>query len=84
MDKCVQMLDKELWRLGPDGPGDGKKLERGARPRMEKKKPWIEKAREESPGSKGLEESAKEKGLVQDWSEKDGKMMNTGGVENRI
>ncbi|GFV68618.1 hypothetical protein TNCV_2274811 [Trichonephila clavipes] len=22
MDKCVQMLDKELWRLGPDGPGD--------------------------------------------------------------
>ncbi|GFU90642.1 hypothetical protein TNCV_2092391 [Trichonephila clavipes] len=20
MDKCVQMLDKELWRLGPDGP----------------------------------------------------------------
>ncbi|GFX89198.1 hypothetical protein TNCV_20941 [Trichonephila clavipes] len=21
MDKCVQMLDKELWRLGPDGPG---------------------------------------------------------------
>ncbi|GFU63984.1 hypothetical protein TNCV_245621 [Trichonephila clavipes] len=22
MNKCVQMLDKELWRLGPDGPGD--------------------------------------------------------------
>ncbi|GFY04314.1 hypothetical protein TNCV_4414021 [Trichonephila clavipes] len=21
MDKCVQMLDKELWRLGRDGPG---------------------------------------------------------------
>ncbi|GFU79670.1 hypothetical protein TNCV_4485021 [Trichonephila clavipes] len=21
MGKCVQMLDKELWRLGPDGPG---------------------------------------------------------------
>ncbi|GFS92543.1 uncharacterized protein TNCV_1160101 [Trichonephila clavipes] len=21
MDKCVQMLDKELWRLGPDGSG---------------------------------------------------------------
>ncbi|GFX44530.1 hypothetical protein TNCV_4713561 [Trichonephila clavipes] len=21
MDKCVQMLDKELWRLGQDGPG---------------------------------------------------------------
>ncbi|GFX30839.1 hypothetical protein TNCV_4145471 [Trichonephila clavipes] len=20
MDKCVQMLDKELWRLGPDSP----------------------------------------------------------------
>ncbi|GFU82998.1 hypothetical protein TNCV_1058661 [Trichonephila clavipes] len=21
MDKCVQMLDKELWHLGPVGPG---------------------------------------------------------------
>ncbi|GFV63562.1 hypothetical protein TNCV_4389271 [Trichonephila clavipes] len=21
MDKCVQMLDKELWRLSQDGPG---------------------------------------------------------------
>ncbi|GFV33678.1 hypothetical protein TNCV_4567931 [Trichonephila clavipes] len=21
MDKCVQMLDKELWRLDPDDPG---------------------------------------------------------------
>ncbi|GFW70357.1 hypothetical protein TNCV_4914771 [Trichonephila clavipes] len=43
--------------------------------------PWIEKAGEESPGWNGLEESAKEKGLVRDWSEK---MMNAGGVENRI
>ncbi|GFW50852.1 hypothetical protein TNCV_3591341 [Trichonephila clavipes] len=25
MDKCVQMLDKELWRLGPDGSGEEKK-----------------------------------------------------------
>ncbi|GFU63239.1 hypothetical protein TNCV_2656841 [Trichonephila clavipes] len=38
MDKCVQMLDKELWRLGPDGLGD-EKLDRGALPWMEKKKP---------------------------------------------
>ncbi|GFX78237.1 hypothetical protein TNCV_5135841 [Trichonephila clavipes] len=35
MDKCVQMLDKELWRLGPDGPGDER---RGALSWMEEKK----------------------------------------------
>ncbi|GFV05488.1 hypothetical protein TNCV_226991 [Trichonephila clavipes] len=43
--------------------------------------PWMERAREESPGWNGREESAKEKGLVRDWS---GKTMNAGGVENRI
>ncbi|GFW43819.1 hypothetical protein TNCV_2854521 [Trichonephila clavipes] len=43
--------------------------------------PWMEKASEESPGWNGPEESAKEKSLVQDWSEK---TMNAGGVENKI
>ncbi|GFT54365.1 hypothetical protein TNCV_2727021 [Trichonephila clavipes] len=43
--------------------------------------PWMEKAIEDSPGWNGQEESAKEKGLVRDWS---GKTMNAGDVENRI
>ncbi|GFX69253.1 hypothetical protein TNCV_3564291 [Trichonephila clavipes] len=57
MDKCVQMLDKELWRLGPDGLGvywrrgersparDGENM-RGEpwleRTGREKKKTWSE------------------------------------------
>ncbi|GFT23802.1 hypothetical protein TNCV_3206881 [Trichonephila clavipes] len=40
--------------------------------------PWMEKAREESSGWNGREESAREKGLVRDWS---GKTMSAGGVE---
>ncbi|GFX98570.1 hypothetical protein TNCV_1501481 [Trichonephila clavipes] len=44
----------------------------------EKALPWIEKAGEESPGWNGLEESFKEKGLVQDWN---GKTFNADGVE---
>ncbi|GFU73485.1 hypothetical protein TNCV_137711 [Trichonephila clavipes] len=39
--------------------------------------PWIEKTLEESPGWNGLEQSAKEKDLVREWSGKEGKMMNT-------
>ncbi|GFW65687.1 hypothetical protein TNCV_891771 [Trichonephila clavipes] len=59
--------------------GETRKLERGARPWMEKKEkalPWMEKTSEESRGWNGLEESAKEKGLVRDWSGKEGKTMN--------
>ncbi|GFV14737.1 hypothetical protein TNCV_2587101, partial [Trichonephila clavipes] len=40
---------------------------------LDGEKPWIEKAWEESPGWNGLEESAKKKGLVRDWSGKKGK-----------
>ncbi|GFV17095.1 hypothetical protein TNCV_3632591 [Trichonephila clavipes] len=81
MDKCVQKFDKELCRLGQDGSGYGRKR---------KALPWIERTGEESPGwneleeSPGwrkLEESAKERDLVRDWSEKEGKTMNAGGVE---
>ncbi|GFU67427.1 hypothetical protein TNCV_641271 [Trichonephila clavipes] len=36
---------------------------------------------EESPGWRELEESAKERDLVGDWSGKEGKTMNAGGVE---
>ncbi|GFV96848.1 hypothetical protein TNCV_4350611 [Trichonephila clavipes] len=43
--------------------------------------PWIEGIGEESPVWNGLEESAKEKDLVRDWSGKEGKTMNAGGVE---
>ncbi|GFY05285.1 hypothetical protein TNCV_2207311 [Trichonephila clavipes] len=69
MDKCVQMLDKELWCLGPDGPEE--KEEKREETEKEKKK---SREREE-PALDG------EKGLVRDWS---GKTMNAGGVEDRI
>ncbi|GFU36869.1 hypothetical protein TNCV_3580771 [Trichonephila clavipes] len=37
MDKCVQMFDKELWRLGPDGTGERKRTEKlGENGRKEK------------------------------------------------
>ncbi|GFX87800.1 hypothetical protein TNCV_2190761 [Trichonephila clavipes] len=31
MDKCVQMLDKKLWHLGPDGPGVRREESHGGR-----------------------------------------------------
>ncbi|GFT01885.1 hypothetical protein TNCV_4206291 [Trichonephila clavipes] len=51
MDKCVQMLDKELWRLGPDGSGDAGKKTRDRSPAREGK-------RRKSPGSRKHERKA--------------------------
>ncbi|GFV41058.1 hypothetical protein TNCV_2666491 [Trichonephila clavipes] len=77
------MLDKELWRLGPVGPGVYWEL-RTNRTRGENKEKalhWIERTGEECPGLRGLEESpgwreleesAKERDLVRVWSEKEG------------
>ncbi|GFT91346.1 hypothetical protein TNCV_4285361 [Trichonephila clavipes] len=43
------------------------------RPGIREKKPC--------PGSRELEESAKERDIVRDWSGKEGKTTNAGGVE---
>ncbi|GFV57297.1 hypothetical protein TNCV_2679871 [Trichonephila clavipes] len=50
MDKCVQMLDKELWRLGPDGSGEkeDKKVE-GERTEGEDERRRKRRERERSP-----------------------------------
>ncbi|GFX35427.1 hypothetical protein TNCV_102341 [Trichonephila clavipes] len=52
MDKCVQMLDKELGRLGPDGPGekggDRKREKRDERERGAR--PWLEEREKPCPG----------------------------------
>ncbi|GFS97471.1 hypothetical protein TNCV_733961 [Trichonephila clavipes] len=76
MDKCLQMLDKELRRLG----NRIRRAERdfGSLPKrrdgreLEEESPgWN--GLEESPGWRELEESAKERDLVRDWSGKEGK-----------
>ncbi|GFT70981.1 hypothetical protein TNCV_3500181 [Trichonephila clavipes] len=51
------------------------------RKRDEREEPGLGWRKGKSPGWNGREESAKEKGLVRDWS---GKTMNAGGVENRL
>ncbi|GFU78544.1 hypothetical protein TNCV_2301561 [Trichonephila clavipes] len=49
--------------------------------------PWSrrlgirEKKEKPCPGSREVEESAKERDLVRDWGEKEGKTMKAGGVE---
>ncbi|GFW89727.1 hypothetical protein TNCV_4069261 [Trichonephila clavipes] len=87
MDKCVQMFDKELWRLGPDGSGEKKeRSEEGVRERErtegggernsgERDGRRREKRREEKTG-----ETEKRKGLSPEIGVK--KTMNAGGVEN--
>ncbi|GFX98947.1 hypothetical protein TNCV_4301231 [Trichonephila clavipes] len=68
MDKCVQMLDKELLRLGPDGPVEEKDI------REEPRLGWR-KSKKPCPGSRKHErralvgtdwKSAKKKILVRD------------------
>ncbi|GFT24009.1 hypothetical protein TNCV_2062901 [Trichonephila clavipes] len=56
MDKCVQMLDKELWRLGPDGPGERRRKEKRERERGAR--PWMEKREKPCPGSRRHERRA--------------------------
>ncbi|GFU81360.1 hypothetical protein TNCV_1380281 [Trichonephila clavipes] len=51
------------------------------RKRDKREEPGLGWRKGKSPGWNGREESAKEKGLVRDWS---GKTMNAGGVENRL
>ncbi|GFS64369.1 hypothetical protein TNCV_3955541 [Trichonephila clavipes] len=41
----------------------------------------YEREKKPCPGSIELEETAKQRDFVRDWSEKEGKTMNTGGVE---
>ncbi|GFX67667.1 hypothetical protein TNCV_3934091 [Trichonephila clavipes] len=48
MDKCVQMLNKELWRLGPDG-SEGKKR----RERREREEPGLGWRKVKSPALDG-------------------------------
>ncbi|GFX98971.1 hypothetical protein TNCV_4301461 [Trichonephila clavipes] len=55
MDKCVQMLDKELLRLGPDGPVEEKDIREEPRlgwrkvksPALDREsmrgEPWLER-----------------------------------------
>ncbi|GFW50732.1 hypothetical protein TNCV_2890341 [Trichonephila clavipes] len=89
MDKCVQMFDKELWRLGPDGSGDRGKKRKGRKKRTRKS---GERERTEGGGEKergdgkrvGERESEARlewrKGLSPEIGVK--KTMNDGGVEN--
>ncbi|GFT29417.1 hypothetical protein TNCV_535451 [Trichonephila clavipes] len=60
------------WRKGKSPALDGER---------EKPPPWMEKAQRRGPGWIEREPSAREKGLVRDWS---GKTMNADGIENRI
>ncbi|GFV61282.1 hypothetical protein TNCV_2282741 [Trichonephila clavipes] len=78
MDKCIQMLDKELWRLEQDGPGEKDTGERGDGRRRERRRQKRRKGVGERERSPPCMEKRAESG---DWS---GKTMNAGGVENRI
>ncbi|GFY34887.1 hypothetical protein TNCV_154601 [Trichonephila clavipes] len=85
MDKCVQMLDKELWRLGPDGPGERENREIR---RKRKRRGGDGKGERESRRRK--KESGRERGARLAWrkwlSLEIGvkKTRNAGGAENRI
>ncbi|GFV94570.1 hypothetical protein TNCV_3826371 [Trichonephila clavipes] len=64
MDKCVQMLDKELWRLGPDGSGEGRRREREKRKKERREE--TEKERE-GDGKREEKESGRERGARLVW-----------------
>ncbi|GFS81146.1 hypothetical protein TNCV_1223961 [Trichonephila clavipes] len=81
MDKCVQMLDKELWRFGPDGPGE-KRRERKGRTEKERGRVGDGKREEKESGRERGARLACRKGLSPEIGVK--KTMNAGGVENRI
>ncbi|GFW77746.1 hypothetical protein TNCV_134371 [Trichonephila clavipes] len=81
MDKCVQMLDKEPWRLGPDGSGEGEETEKEREREETEKEREREETEKKSRGEREEPALYGEKGLVRDWS---GKTMNASGVEDRI
>ncbi|GFX91960.1 hypothetical protein TNCV_3577901 [Trichonephila clavipes] len=77
MDKCDQMWNKELWRLGTDDSGEGERKKSGENGRKEKG--------EETEGGETRGEDRRDgerKGLSPEIGEK--KTMNAGGVENGI
>ncbi|GFU63008.1 hypothetical protein TNCV_29181 [Trichonephila clavipes] len=91
MDKCVQMLDKELWRLGPDGSGkrkDGR--ERGEREEEKRTERLDGKRKGRRRKKRGKRVGERErgarlvcrKGLSPEIGVK--QTMNAGGVQNRI
>ncbi|GFU23005.1 hypothetical protein TNCV_3946761 [Trichonephila clavipes] len=89
MDKCVQMFDKELWRLGPDGSDVfwrvmRKYYEGGQERLLGRKKKSGQNGRKEN-GEETRGEDRRDgwrKGLSPEIGVK--KTMNAGGVENGI
>ncbi|GFX35227.1 hypothetical protein TNCV_100341 [Trichonephila clavipes] len=71
MDKWVQMFDKELWRLGPDGSGEKEKSSEEESERGERGREVGRGGRVESGRENGRKEKRERTEGVRDWSEKD-------------
>ncbi|GFW80115.1 transposable element Tcb1 transposase [Trichonephila clavipes] len=89
MDKCVQMFDKELWRLGTDGSGERKREERkkiGGGGRKESGENGRKEKGEETEGERRRDGRRRQevwrKRLSPEIEVK--KTLNAGGVENGI
>ncbi|GFX14935.1 uncharacterized protein TNCV_1486761 [Trichonephila clavipes] len=78
-------VDKELWRLGPDGSGVFwrvmRKSDEGGQERLLGKKEVGRGGRVQSGRENGRKEKRERTEGVRDWS---GKTMNAGGVENGL